>query len=311
MATRLPITEGAAWGRIVARVVERWPAHAGFLETSLGACSPEALATGHRTAELIGVLARENLDGMIDGYRWMCQMVLEEELHFRRTGTYRLSAFEDANREVYSNGPLMERYMGGLLLSQILWANHLATFDFYVRSFCGRLAPQSCHLEVGPGHGLLLYKVFERGVRDIVAWDVSRASLGRSAACLSSLEVTRPVILEERNVFAPLEARDFARFDSVVISEVLEHVEHPREALIALHSCLSHDGRIFVNAPVNAPAVDHIYLFREPEDLIALVRDAGFVVDEVVIAPATGYSEERARRLKVVMSVAIIAHMSS
>jgi SAM-dependent methyltransferase len=273
----------------------------------MDACSPAVVATGHRTAELIERLASGNLDSMIDGYRWMCQMVLEEELHFRRHGTYRLSAFEDANREVYSNAPLMERYMAGLLLSQVLWSNHLATFDFYVRKFCARLRPQSRHLEVGPGHGLLLYKVFEQGVSEIAGWDVSRASLGRSAACLESLGVTRPVLLEERNVFAPIGTQDMGRFDSIAISEVLEHVERPGDALTALRACLAPDGRIFVNAPVNAPAIDHIYHFREPEELLHLVRNAGFLVDDVIIAPATGYSEERARRLKVVMSVAIIA----
>jgi 2-polyprenyl-3-methyl-5-hydroxy-6-metoxy-1,4-benzoquinol methylase len=293
----------------VARVNERWPEHRDVLAKSLAACSEEAKDTAHRAAELIERLAGPDLDDMIEGYRWMCEMIVEEEIHFRRNGTYRFSTFDEANREVYANAPLMQRYMAGVLLSQVLWSNHISCFDFYTRRYVAGLGTASRHLEVGPGHGLLLYKAAEREVAELVGWDVSSTSLDRTTACLEKLGVRRPVTLDARNVFAPLESQDHERFDSIVISEVLEHVERPQQALAALRYCLAPGGRIFINIPVNSPCIDHIYLWRTPEDVVELVRDAGFVVDAVHLAPVTGYTEARARKFSVAISVCIIAHI--
>ena len=92
-----------------------------------------------------------------------------------------------------------------------------------------------------------------------------------------------------------------------MISEVLEHVERPLDALVALRSCLAPGGMIFVNAPVNSPALDHIYLFTQPEDLIEVVEKAGFVVEATRFAPVTGHTEQRARKLKLPISAAVVA----
>ena len=61
-----------------------------------------------------------------------------------------------------------------------------------------------------------------------------------------------------------------------------------------------------MNAPVNSPAIDHIYLFRTPEDLVSLVKAAGFEVESVRIAPASGFSEAKARKLGLSISCGII-----
>jgi 2-polyprenyl-3-methyl-5-hydroxy-6-metoxy-1,4-benzoquinol methylase len=309
MLESFPELEGTAWGRLLGAVLADYPAHADFIGKSFGSCSPAVRETALGTAESIERLVDGRISEVIAGYRWMCGMVLEEELHFRRTGSYRYSRFEDANREVYANAPLMEQYMSGLLLSQVLWSNHLDVFDFYVREFIGQLSPTGRHLEVGPGHGLFLYQAAKRGLKELAGWDVSRTSLDRTAVCLKELGITAPVALEERNVFEPLAAGDRGRFDSIVISEVLEHVERPGEALATLHSCLAPGGRIFVNAPVNSPALDHIYLFQEPEELVELVKGAGFSVEATRFAPATGRTEAKARKARAPISAAVVGRV--
>src|SRR3712207_7808068 len=52
-----------------------------------------------------------------------------------------------------------------------------------------------------------------------------------------------------------------------VISEVLEHLEQPGQALAFLRDCMTADGRIFINVPLNSPSPDHIYLLSSPEDV--------------------------------------------
>ena len=196
-------------------------------------------------------------------------MVLEEEIEFRRSGHYRLSTFAEAERTVYSNRDIMTRYMDGLLLSQVLWANHIALLDYYVRDFLGGASAVSSHLEVGPGHGLLLFLASRVISGCVTGWDVSDTSLQKTRAALDRLGARSGLRLEKRNLVADEALTQ--PFDSVVISEVLEHLERPDTALATLRRRMSPGGRIFVNAPVNSPAIDHIYLFRTPEELVELV----------------------------------------
>jgi 2-polyprenyl-3-methyl-5-hydroxy-6-metoxy-1,4-benzoquinol methylase len=301
------ITSDRAWERLRERVAARWPEHKPFVDRCVAGCTSAARVTTARNAELIERLAGDDVDRMIDGYRWMCDMVLEEELEFRRLGHYRHSTFEAAAQAVYANTPVMEKYMSGLLLSQVLWPNHVSIFDFYARTYLAALRPGGRHLEIGPGHGLLLFHAAELASADVVGWDVSPTSLRHTAACLSRLGAKGQVALEERDLFAPVASDDVGRFGSVVISEVLEHLEAPRAALETVRKVLAPGGRAFVNAPVNSPALDHIYLFGTPEELIEMVRGVGFEVESVHIAPAAGYPETRARKQRLAISVALVA----
>ncbi len=61
--------------------------------------------------------SNETLDTYCADYRFMCSEFLAEELHFRREHDYRLSSFEQAYEEVYSNTEYMDRYMRFILLS--------------------------------------------------------------------------------------------------------------------------------------------------------------------------------------------------
>lgn len=301
------IPVSSAWGDVLRRVAAQWPEHTAFLQRAAATASVDTRDTAQRTSALIGRLVGDDWDKTIAGYRWMCEMTLAEELVFRRTGHYRYSRFSDANAAVYSNAEVMSKYMSGLLLSQALWPNHLAICDFYTRRFLAHVQPTSQHLEIGPGHGLLLFLAAERSPREIAGWDISPTSLRKTDACLRALGITRPVLLEQRDIFAQLRPSDEARFDSVVISEILEHLERPADALSAVRRVLKPGGRVFVNAPVNSPALDHIYLFRTPEELVDLVRAAGFEVEETRFAAASAYAEARARKHSLPMSVAIVA----
>jgi 2-polyprenyl-3-methyl-5-hydroxy-6-metoxy-1,4-benzoquinol methylase len=96
-------------------------------------------------------------------------------------------------------------------------------------------------------------------------------------------------------------------WDSVVMSEVLEHLETPARALAFVRQSLRPGGRAFINVPVNCPAPDHIFLFSAPEEVIAAVRASGLQPIEAGIFPASGYTEDRARKMRATISCAVIA----
>ncbi len=289
--------------RIVQAQLAAWPEHDDFLRKRFAATE---LGFAERVASLALRLAGDDLPRICADYKWMCERILEEELYFRRTGRYRLSTLAEARREVYDDHAYMTQYMHGVLLSHIFWANHTAVMEYYVDTFLASNPPGYRHLEIGPGHGLLLYFAAEDARSGAVAaWDLSAASLDATGHAMQALGVRRAPRLVRRDFADAVD--DGERFDSIVISEVCEHLEDPRAALQSLRRSLAPGGRLFVNVPVNSPAPDHLYLLRTPEEAVDLVASSGYAIAETRFFPITGYSLERARKTDSTISCVVVA----
>lgn len=287
-------------------VLENWPEHAGFLARRYKDDTPEFLSRCERLAQEILLLCGSRLDEFCSDYRWMCEKFFEEEILFRRTGHYRISTLAEATAQVYDNAPFMKRYMYGLLVSQLLWRNHTCVIDSFSESFLESTSHPFEYLEIGPGHGLFLARAAAHPLcTAAVGWDISESSLKSTRHALDTLGVGNRVSLEKHN------ATDCGsldqKFDLVTISEVLEHLEDPATVLRALVQAMRPGGRIFVNAPVNSPAPDHIYLWRTPEEFVSFVSDCGLEVENTFFYPATGVSLEKARRAAITISCVITA----
>jgi 2-polyprenyl-3-methyl-5-hydroxy-6-metoxy-1,4-benzoquinol methylase len=298
-------TQGAypALEGLIARQLAVFPEHGGYLGKRFAGATAEELTFTEGLAEIVTKIAGDELDGCCRDYRWLAEVVLEEEIFFRRQGRYRLSTFEEANAEIYSNLAYMTRYMNGLLLSQIWWHNHTAVMRYFREVYLPGNAPGARHLEIGPGHGLFLYYAARNErTAEAAGWDISPASIARVKATFAATAQPLPE-LALVDMFEPNDRR----FDSIAFSEVLEHLEQPAEALDAIVKLMAPGGRLFLNAPVNSPAPDHISLFRSPEEIIALVEAAGLVVEDSLFAPTSGASLARARKLSLAISVAVTA----
>ncbi len=291
----------AAAERIVAAVLEEWPDHKKFIDRRFSLGDDAAV---DRVADLVLPLVADDLPRFAADYHFICDLSLTEELEFRRSGRYRLSTFAEADREVYSNHAFMTRYMNGLLMSELFWSNHTSVIDTYERDYLPQLSPGYAHLEIGPGHGLLLSQVAQdERASKISGWDLSPASLDATRHSLDLLGVTREVTLAKRDLF---EDSDDERFDSIVVSEVLEHMEDPAAALRSLHKRLTPGGRIFVNFPLNSPMPDHLYLLSTPDQACALVADAGLTIESTRFFPMSGYKLERAIKAALTISCVIV-----
>jgi ubiquinone/menaquinone biosynthesis C-methylase UbiE len=200
----------------------------------------------------------------------------------------------------------MSAYINGILMSQLIWTPHARAFDYFRTSFLSGNPPGSAHLEVGPGHGLFLYFAARHASTDeIEAWDVSEASIAATRRALERLGVERPVSLIRHDVLEP-PAKESC-FESAIISEVLEHLERPDLALSTLRRVLKPGGRLFINAPVNSPAPDHIYLWRSPREFVDFVEAQGFEIESAQFLPMTGASLQKAEKLQLSISCVLIA----
>jgi 2-polyprenyl-3-methyl-5-hydroxy-6-metoxy-1,4-benzoquinol methylase len=300
--------------QIVASAVNRWPSHASFLRQSFAGRDADLMRSVERHAAIVrNVIGSESsLFRFCDDYRYLCQKLLEEELYFRRNGRYRLGSFSEAVAEVYSDKIFMDRYMNFLLLSYILWDNHSRAIAHFENSYLPSLPSGVRHLEIGPGHGLLLHLAMTRGsIANFTAWDVSETSVMQTRRCLSAMGSRCEVELVLQNLFHPPSPKEKqSLFGSVVMSEILEHLENPAEALAAVSKHMQPGARLWVNIPVNSPAPDHLYLLREPEQALELVRAGGFEVIDHAFFPMTGQSLEHARRHNLTISVVLTAQLS-
>jgi len=287
-------------------VLEIWPEHKSFLAKSLPTNEAANLQHADQVAALILSLMGEAPKTVIEDYRWTCERLLEEELYFQRHGDYRIKDFAVARREVYENAGFMGRYVNGLLLSHLLWANHRAVLRFFTEHFLPGNPAGFNHLEVGPGHGLFLHLAASHpACASALGWDISATSVDHTRQCLKKLGASQTARVERQDIMT-LPDRN-ATFESVVISEVLEHLEDPQAALLSLKKVMTSNGRIFINVPVNSPAPDHIYLLETPEQTFEMIEDCGFSIIDKACFPATGYAEERARKLQATLSCVAIA----
>jgi SAM-dependent methyltransferase len=293
---------------IIEEVIRFWPEHAKFISRSLAAHDDSELRILENYASDILRLIGPDLLRHSEHYKWMCSTFTKEAMHFLRSGKYRCTTFAEADREVYSNRPFMMRYMDGLLVSQVLWANHAKCAVFFRQRFLTRLKVDTRYLEIGPGHGLFLAQAARSPfVSKAVAWDVSPESVEQARAAITTMGVSRPVEISQRNVM--LSSQSPEKFDAIVVSEVLEHMESPITALRALRTVISPVGELFVNVPVNSPAPDHIYLLRSPEEAVDLVSSSGFEVLECAFYPMTGYGLEEAAQQRATVSCVMIARL--
>lgn len=301
---------------LAARIHEVWPEHDKYVAKSLDDRPPEVMAISDQIASCALKFAAQaggGASGLCEDYRFLCeQIVMPEEMYFRRHNRYRLSSFADAERECYANKPLMTRYMNGLLVSNVIWRNHALAISSYALEFLPSLKKGSVLLEIGPGHGLFLYLAANTAsVASAHGWDISPASVDRTRKILDLLEVARPVTLSLTDLFDAKSGKDGPLFDAIVMSEILEHLEAPVEALKLASAWLRPGGSIWVNVPANSPAPDHIFLVHSPEHARELVREAGLEVFASHAFPMTGSTLERARKEKLAISCVVIGRRNA
>lgn len=299
------ITESAPHlGRLLKLQTEVYPESGKFFERRF---KSEDQA-GYDNLETIATHVSKLISGrekqFAEDYSWLCQMQVDEELYFRRNGRYRLSTFAEALEQVYANKPFMTRYMNGLLMTQLWWANHSAVMRYYRDVFLAGNKDNYSHLEIGPGHGLFIYlAASDPRSGHIEGWDISEASADLTREALRTLGLKTLPTLRLQDMFD----NPTGSFDSIVFSEVLEHMEKPGEALDVLRSLLSADGRLFINMPINSPAPDHLFNTNTPEELVDFIASRGLAIEDAAFFPGTNQTLEQSRAKKLTINCAVIA----
>ena len=234
---------------------------------------------------------------MTDDYLRMVNDMRREGVYFKKSGKYSCLSQQEAFEKVYSNKSIMNYYMNALLLSQILWPHHFKMLMYFNQQLNKDfVARAQSVLDIGPGHGFFSNMIVERlkNISKVDIVDISDESLAMTKAIIGTGEGRIKYL--NKDIFM-LETGD--KYDLIIFGEVLEHLDHPDEVLRKLKNFLTPNGVLWLTTPTNAPAIDHIYLFRSKNDILKILSEAGLVVINEFGCYAENVSEEMAERFSV------------
>jgi SAM-dependent methyltransferase len=297
MAPPVSAPEASALDRTLRRIQERSPKYATKLRGQFAHRDGQFYTRAERFLtrfETFLAAKGKDFDYGIDCHLKLCDAMFQERMDFLRSGRYASSSFEEVERRVYANPEIMEYYMYGLVFSQFLWPEQYARLEFFCNGLPAYRDRIASYLELGGGHAMYISSAVE-----LLRPDTLFELVDISA---TSMEVAQAMSPADRiqyhlcNVFDFPETR---QYDFLVAGEILEHLEEPRKLLAKLRNLLSPGGRAFISSPVNAPTVDHIYLFQDVQEIRDLLASEGFVIESEATRYAEDLPEAKAEKLKV------------
>lgn len=244
----------------------------------------------------------------IDYLRMISDMRIEG-LYFLRNKKYSCENQTMAFENVYSNTEIMSYYMNALLISQILWKHHFSIFTYFDKNlnkfFDSNYSVKA--LDIGPGHGFFSQIIKNRlenyNKLDIV--DISE----------SSLNMTKEIIGDEQRMnYFNMDIFDFdtsSKYDLIVLGEVIEHLDEPLKILKKISKLLTPNGILWVTTPTNAPALDHVYLFNNKDEVQDLIYSAGLNIVDSIGFYAEDVTEEIATKNRVTQLIGFFCNLSN
>jgi SAM-dependent methyltransferase len=216
----------------------------------------------------------DDLLDVMEGYAEFANDAMRSQVFFERHGRYKASSHAEVSRECYHNEEHMNRrYLPGMYLSHYVWPQHYLMLRGFKSLVLPRVRSSRLFFEVGVGCGMYSKTTLQelpeiRGV----AFDISQHSLDYAGKMLNAYGVGSRYKLENHDI-----SRGYReKCDFLICQEVLEHLEQPATFCTWLSDMVKPGGHAYITAALNAAHSDHIYLFRKPEELEAMVRAAGF-----------------------------------
>lgn len=223
----------------------------------------------------------ECFDYLAETYLWYTKLLRIEEMYYAKEGRYRYDNYQEVYEKVYRRDDYMFDYAVGLGLSQPLWANHYRIFRFFLDEFVPRIHEGRAGVEIGVGHGLFHSEAMRGapGLRTILL-DVSNTclSMTRKMIAATGLDPKRatPVNVDIQKEI-PLEN---GSLDVLLMGELIEHIENGERVMSEMVNKMRRGGYCYFSTAANAPAEDHIILFKTTGEIRNLIGKCGWKIIE-------------------------------
>ena len=273
---------------LVATILQTNPLYAHGVNSTLASLDQDEIQ--HLDDYIIFCLGQGlSISYLAEGYETLTTDVIKESIYFQENKKYRYSSFAEVASTVYYNDEYMSLYMHGVFISLFLWPNHLALARFFRKTLPKN--KKGNYLEIGPGHGYFFKTAIENTVySNFTGIDLSETSIRQTKALNNINSTGKPVRLYCVDfLHFPLKA---SHFDAIVMGEMLEHVENPDDFLKKIAIIAKKKAYIFITTCINAPIIDHIYLFKDTKQIEDLFSDCGFNIKKQCLLPYSGKTLE-------------------
>lgn len=286
-------------------ILEENPMHKSFLKGALNHVNDNELMTLNSYLDFCKKHGHD-LTYMADSYLTIVGDTFQEQIYFMKHKEYRHKSYEDVAGHVYHNKDYMDQYMFGLAITSFLWPNHLDMgrlfFETVPRDKGGK------YLDIGPGHGYYLMTAMELcSFDDYLGIDISEASIKQTQAIIDHFKPEFKNRFSLKNIdFLEAKGLENGSYNAIVMGEVLEHVEQPDVFLKRIAELATDDAYIFVTTCINAPAVDHIYLWRTTGSLEKMIEECGLKIKTPLRLPYEGKTLEESEAEDLSINVAYV-----
>lgn len=256
-------------------------------------------------------ISGQDMEYITNCYNVIVKDTITEQIYFRKNKKYRYSNFKDVADKVYFNSEYMDYYMYGLGITSFLWPNHLEILRFFKNNLPEKM--RGNYLEIGPGHGCFFLNSIRKSIFDnFIGVDISRSSIEQTK------KITKHFVSKENLEKVTFYEADFLTckqlkpnfFDAIVMGEVLEHVEKPNLFLKRIFHLSNENSFIFITTCINAPAIDHIYLWKNIKNLENLIFDCGFKIRKSLLLPYENKTIKQCEKDSLPINVAYILEKS-
>ena len=294
---------------LIAHILDENPMHKRFILASLQHIEVQELDHLERYLEFC---AAQGLDiGYIaESYQTIVEDTFREQIYFMKHQTYRHKSYAEVAADVYHNDEYMNKYMYGLAISSFLWPNHLDMARHFKRTLPTDRSGK--YLEIGPGHGYYLMNAVEMGAYDhYLGIDISDTSIRQTRAIIEYFapQLSDGFQLQQAD-FLDASELETDSFDAIVMGEVLEHVEQPDIFVQRIAELAREDAHIFITTCVNAPALDHIYLWRSTQELEQMIESNGLRITDALRLPYEGKTLEESLEKELAINVSYVLEKS-
>ena len=210
---------------------------------------------------------------------------LREQVSYLATGQYSNVDFNDVFESVYDNEEIMKAfYLEGLMLTHGFWKIHFLIHKYFKDQFIPQITAGAYGSEFGYGHGLYLTEILN-AYPDVntKSFDISKYSQEFAEKLLLTADIDPGrfdlQIADMRQRF-PL---DDESIEWAIFAEILEHIPDPAHALSEIARCAKDAAPIFITTVVDSNALDHIYMFENPNEVRNMIENAGITITAEMI----------------------------